>query len=159
MMHHIILIGCSKKKSTSDSTKAVTPEQLYTSQLFQKRVEYAAFHKRTWYALSAKYGVWRPQVLLKPYDLTFSDMEPADRVAWHSGVCHHLVEELWEPFHQKQADGPIKPSELLVEIHAGADYCHPLAELLQALGIQVSLPMHGLQIGEQLAWYGKQVAA
>ena len=86
-------------------------------------------------------------------------MTPADVAAWHVGVAQRLIEELWEPFNLKESDDFLKPSELTIEIHAGADYCHPLTEILAAVGIKVELPLKGLGIGEQLAWYGKQVTA
>lgn len=159
--HHIVLIGCAKTKQKSlfDATGAVrpgvrvTPGMLYGGQLFDKRVKYATERSLPWYVLSAKYGVWAQTTLLKPYDYIFAQMEKAERIAWHSSVCNRLVEELWEPFNTGDFPGPIDPSELCIEIHAGADYAHPLAELLQALGIHVELPVSGLGIGEQLAWY------
>jgi hypothetical protein len=156
-MNRLMLIGCSKTKKACDYNSLtggrVVPEQLYGSQLFSKRVEYAKAKDLRWYVLSAKYGVWRPTIGMKPYDQTFADMTPADIAAWHSSCALWLLEELWEPFHQKESEEPLKPSELTIEIHAGADYCHPLADILQAVGIVVELPLAGLGIGEQLAWY------
>jgi hypothetical protein len=131
----------------------VVPEQLYGSHLFSKRVEYAKANNFRWYVLSAKYGVWRPTIGMKPYDQTFADMTPADVSAWHASCALWLLEELWEPFHQKESADALRPSELTIEIHAGADYCHPLTEILTALGVKVELPLAGLGIGEQLAWY------
>jgi hypothetical protein len=156
-MNRLMLIGCSKTKKACDYNSLtggrVVPEQLYGSQLFSKRVEYANAKNLRWYVLSAKYGVWRPTIGMKPYDQTFADMTPADIAAWHSSCALWLLEELWEPFHQKESEEPLKPSELTIEIHAGADYCHPLTEILRALGVKVELPLAGLGIGEQLAWY------
>ncbi len=160
---NLMLIGCSKTKHevafNQKTGGRVTPQKLYAGQLFSKRVEYATRNRLRWYVLSAKYGVWRPNIELKPYDRTFSDMNTAEVAAWHIGVARHLVEELWEGFNQNVTDGPLKPSELTIEIHAGADYAHPLAELLEALGIKVDLPLKGLGIGEQLAWYCNQTAS
>ena len=152
-----MLIGCSKTKKACEYDSRVggrvVPEQLYGSQLFSKRVEYANAKNLRWYVLSARYGVWRPTIGMKPYDQTFADMTPADIAAWHSSCALWLLEELWEPFHQKESAEPMKPSELTIEVHAGADYCHPLTEILRALGVKVELPLAGLGIGEQLAWY------
>ncbi len=159
-MNRLLLIGCSKTKNSlefnSRNAGRVTPRQLYSSPLFLKRVEYAESRGLRWYVLSAKYGIWRPTTELKPYDLTFSDLTAAETAAWHIGVAARVVEELWEPFHVNEAVEPLKPSEFTVEIHAGKEYCHPLAELLCALGIHVELPLKGLGIGEQLSWYGRQ---
>jgi hypothetical protein len=156
-MNRLMLIGCSKTKKACEYDSRVggrvVPEQLYGSQLFSKRVEYANAKNLRWYVLSARYGVWRPTIGMKPYDQTFADMTPADIAAWHSSCALWLLEELWEPFHQKESAEPLKPSELTIEVHAGADYCHPLAEILKSVGIVVELPLAGLGIGEQLAWY------
>lgn len=152
-----MLIGCSKTKKAVDfdprTGGRVIPEQLYGSQLFSKRVDYAKARGMRWAVLSARYGVWFPHIGLKAYDQTFPDMIPADIAAWHVGVAQRLMEELWEQYNLGQSVNPIKPSELTIEIHAGADYCHPLTEILKAVGIGVELPLAGLGIGEQLAWY------
>jgi hypothetical protein len=152
-----MLIGCSKTKNAVDfdprTGGRVIPEQLYGSQLFTKRVDYAKARGMRWAVLSARYGVWFPHIGLKAYDQTFADMEAADIAAWHVGVAQRLMEELWESYNLGTSVTPIKPSELTVEIHAGADYCHPLTEILKAVGIVVELPLAGLGIGEQLAWY------
>jgi hypothetical protein len=156
-MTRLMLIGCSKTKKAVDfdprTGGRVIPEQLYGSQLFTKRVDYAKANGMRWAVLSARYGVWFPHIGLKAYDQTFADMEAAEIAAWHVGVAQRLMEELWESYNLGRAVSSIKPSELTVEIHAGADYCHPLTEILKAVGIAVELPLAGLGIGEQLAWY------
>jgi len=156
-MTRLMLIGCSKTKKAVDfdprTGGRVIPEQLYGSQLFTKRVDHAKARGMRWAVLSARYGVWFPHIGLKAYDQTFADMEAAEIAAWHVGVAQRLMEELWESYNLGRAVSSIKPSELTVEIHAGADYCHPLAEILKSVGIVVELPLAGLGIGEQLAWY------
>jgi len=159
-LNRLMLIGCSKSKNdvgyNSMTGGRVVPEQLYCSQLFNKRVDYAELNGLRWAVLSAKYGVWFPTIGLKPYDMTFADLNQAEIAAWHIGCASRLIEELWEPFNEKQADEPMKPGEFTIEIHAGADYCHPLSEILQSVGIKVELPLKGLGIGEQLAWYSQR---
>jgi hypothetical protein len=152
-----MLIGCSKTKKPIPAgitrTNWVTPEQLYGSQLFSKRVKNATDRGIPWAALSAKYGVWFPTTVLKPYDMAFTDMNAAETAAWHIGVAMRLVEQLWESFNNLQADDAIKPQQFTVEIHAGSDYCNPLADILRAVGVNVELPCEGLGIGEQLSLY------
>jgi len=161
-LNRLMLIDCTKNKHDIGydvkTGGRVVPQQLYNSPLFSKRLDYAEAKGYRWAVLSARYGVWFPRIEMKPYDQTFAEMEAAEIAAWHIGCAQRLMEELWEPFHAKKHDGPIKPSELTIEIHAGADYCHPLTEILTAVGIKVELPLKGLGIGEQLAWYGKQQA-
>lgn len=152
----IVLIGCSKTKHkiTPDPKRGgrVSPCELYSGQLFSKRVAYAESRKLPWMVLSAEYGVWRPDIEHKPYDNCLADFSPAERAAWHISVAHRLIEELWEPW--EMDEGPVlSPDQLTLEIHAGNDYAHPLAELLRTVGINVELPCEGLGIGEQLALY------
>jgi len=162
-MNRLMLIGCTKNKHDVGYNPAtggrVVPEQLYKSALFSKRLDYAEERGLRWAVLSAKYGVWFPNIALKPYDKTFAEMHAAEIAAWHVGVAMRLIEELWEPFNLKESNDSLKPCELTIEIHAGSDYCHPLTEILEAIGVKVELPLKGLGIGEQLAWYGKQVIA
>jgi hypothetical protein len=157
MNHRLMLIGCSKTKKPIPAgitrMNWVTPEQLYGSQLFAKRVKNATERGIPWAALSARYGVWHPATMLKPYDMTFSHMNAAEKAAWHVGVAMRLVEHLWEPFNQEKTDDAIKPKQLTIEIHAGSEYCDPLADILRAVGINVELPCEGLGIGEQLSLY------
>jgi hypothetical protein len=49
------------------------------------------------------------------------------------------------------------PSDLTVELHAGADYCEPLAKMLELVGITVKLPVRGLSIGKQLQFYSEHL--
>jgi len=162
-LNRLMLIGCTKNKHdvgyNPTTGGRVVPEQLYKSPLFSKRLDYAEERGLRWAVLSAKYGVWFPNIALKPYDKTFAEMHAAEIAAWHVGVAMRLIEELWEPFNLKESNDSLKPCELTIEIHAGSDYCHPLTEILTAIGIKVELPLKGLGIGEQLAWYGKQVIA
>ncbi len=106
-----------------------------------------------WAVLSAEYGVWRPDIEMRPYDATMNHKLPAEFAKWHASVASKVLDDLWEPMEDGRAAGPIRPGLLSVEIHAGANYAHPLAELLRSLGVIVSLPCEGLGIGQQLALY------
>lgn len=169
-MRTIILIGCSKTKKPykPDPRRGgrVTPAEFYDSQLFRARVDYAESRGEPWAVLSAGFGVWFPNVeynpcraadgSLTPYDYTLADLSPADRAVWHAQVAYKLVHELWEPDEGSRAISPLKPSQLTVELHAGKTYTQPLAEILQALGINAMLPVAGLSIGQQLQWYSQK---
>lgn len=151
-----MLIGCSKTKQPykSDPKRGgrLTPTELYAGQLFRKRVEYAESRGIPWAVLSARYGLWRPNTEMKPYDQCFKSLSPADKAAWHVGVAGRVIEELWEPFNTNTGS-VLSPKDLIVEIHAGKDYASPLGEILQLLGVIVVCPCEGLGIGEQLAIY------
>lgn len=156
--YRIMLIGCSKTKYKATTRRNVTPTDLYAGQLFLARVELAEAMGVEWAALSAKYGLWRRDGLRKPYDFAFEDMDAAEIAMWHISVAMAVGNELWEPYERNQADGPVVPRNMTVEIHAGKRYAHPLAEILRAVGIRVELPCKGLGIGQQLAYYDRKLA-
>lgn len=153
----LVLIGCSKTKLpyTPDRRRGgrITAVEMYGGQLFRKRVEYAERRSLPWRVLSAEYGAWRPDDERKPYDETLADKSPADFAVWHAKVAYDLLHELWEQYDNGEADGPLRPGEMIVEIHAGKLYARPLANILGSLGVKVELPCEGLGIGEQLALY------
>ncbi|MCC9603544.1 hypothetical protein LOC67_23590 [Stieleria sp. JC731] len=157
MNRRIVLIGCSKTKLPYKPERRrggrLYPTELYGGDLFPKRVAYAESRNLPWMVLSAEYGVWNPNQERKPYDTAFSDLSPADRADWHARVAYHVIQELFEPFEVGEANRPLTPSELTVEIHAGRDYAEPLATILTALGINVELPCKGLAIGQQKKLY------
>lgn len=159
MKLRLILIGCSKSKHavTYDRRRGgrVLPTELYAGQLFPRRVAYAERIGAPWAVLSAEYGLWRPDVEMRPYETTFADLSPADRAVWHICVSHAVAHYLWEPWEEDERNPVLRPRDLTVEIHAGRDYAHPLAENLRAVGIRVELPCEGLGIGKQLAWYDR----
>lgn len=161
----IVLIGCSKQKHkyVNDPHRlgCMLPVEVYSSELFRRRVAYAASRRLRWFVVSAAFGLWESTELRNPsnratgemYDLELGDLGPADRAAWHTSVAHSIVELLWEPIEKGESKQPLRPKDLTVEIHAGGDYAHPLAEILQAVGIKVELPCRALGIGQQLALY------
>lgn len=120
--------------------------------------------------LSAAFGVWESHVERNPvqltsmgvkgpsdgnsygesYDLKLSDLNSGDRAVWHIGTAYTLIHELWEPGGTLE---PRRPKDLIFEIHAGKDYAHPLAEILQLAGVTVEIPMQGMGIFEQNKWY------
>lgn len=166
---YLILIGCSKTKKpyTRDPKRGgrVTPVEFYNSQLFRARVAYAEQHAKPWAVLSAAFGLWFPDIEVnpcrgsddaKPYDYSLTDLPAAERAVWHAHVAYRVLHELWEPYELGEAEKPLEPRELTVEIHAGRAYAHPLAEILRSLGANVLCPVHSLEIGRQLQWYAQQ---
>lgn len=153
----LVLIGCSKTKLpytyNARNGGRISCQEMYGGQLFRKRVEYAESRGLKWAVLSAEYGLWHPDVIHRPYDTTMSSLAPANRALWHLQVARRVIDELWEPFDAGDMPGPLLPRNLSVEIHAGADYAHPLAEILSMFGVIVSAPCAHLGIGQQLALY------
>lgn len=141
----IILIGCSKTKVNTQELTAAS--DLYVSDLFSKRLRYAEENSDAFFILSAFHGVLHPDRCIVAYDVTLSDMQPNDVTLWHVGAARQLMERMVYDFDNRS------PKRVTVEIHAGRSYCSPLAEILTAIGFDVRLPLAGLGIGQQLAWY------
>lgn len=156
-LRRLVCIGCSKtKRDVAPNPKRgnrVTPVEFYGGQLFPLRVQYAESRGLPWVVLSAKYGVWRPDVEQKTYDLRLDDLHPADFAAWHASVAYSLVHELWEPWEADIEQPVLRPRQLTVELHAGEEYCEPLGSILRSLGVVVERPCEGLGIGKQLKAY------
>lgn len=161
----LMLIGCSKLKTYDRKNTLrggrVFPGQFYSSQLFVLRKVYSELSGCEWAVLSARLGLWRsdqdrnPTDAGVPYSLKLSELQPADRAHWVCTVARDVTEYLSEPFHT--GGEHLKPHQLQVEIHAGQQYAEPLGAVLRALGIATKCPVAGLGIGQQLAWYTRQI--
>lgn len=148
-MTTIALIGCSKSKQPIDRMAWVPARELYTGDLFKKRVAHVESRGLPWYILSAGGGVIAPNVLVRTYDKTLNGMSDFEIAEWHAGVLGNLLESLYYNHGQPSL------KSVTFEIHAGKRYSQPLEQLLNVLGIKVVRPVKGLGIGEQLAYYNK----
>jgi hypothetical protein len=143
----IALIGCSKTKANPEPGGYLEARALYDSDLFRKRVAHVEKRNLPWYILSAKSGLLKPTVAIRPYNMVLTELTPIEVAEWHVGVANQILSELWYGF-----DSP-KLSDVTIEIHAGAKYCDPLGSILGLLGMKVSKPMEHTSIGKQLAFY------
>lgn len=134
------LVACGASKLDHPAPAA----QLYTSQLFRSASAYAARTYDAWYVISARHHLVAPTTELAPYDQALPQRgDMAGRSAWGLVVVQRLI--LAEP------DQPLQ-----VWLHAGANYCHPIARAVKALdvpGWELRWPMRGLFVGQQLRWY------
>ena len=143
----IALIGCSKTKADAGPSGYLPAQELYSSDLFAKRVEHVTKRNLPWYILSAKCGLLSPTVQIRPYNTVMTDLSNIEVAEWHLGVANRLMTELWYEFNAPRL------SDVTVEIHAGAKYCEPLGTILQNFKISVCRPVQGLGIGRQLKFY------
>lgn len=155
MKLRIVLIGCSKTKNEVDGD--VTPVELYSGQLFEKRVAYAEARAFPWLVLSAAYGVWEPHIVRSSYELKITELTRAELAAWHLGVASRLAERCWLNGDDHDSKPSFAPKHITFEIHAGLDYREPLASILREVGFGVLVPCAGLGIGSQLKWYADRV--
>jgi hypothetical protein len=133
----IVLVGCVKTKLPT----AAPADELYTSPLFGKRRRYAEATGHPWFILSALHGLVRPDQVLEPYDMYLAGQPVTYRRQWALAVVSDLI----------AAVGPLEGRS--IEIHAGASYVEPLEPLLSAAGVDVRVPLRGLNQGQHLAWY------
>jgi len=135
---HIVLVTCVKSKGS----RPAAAKDLYTSALFRKERAYAERAGVPWFILSAEHGVVAPDEWLAPYERYLAKTTAAYRSAWGGWVAARL----------DLLAGPL--SDKVVEIHAGSKYLDAIRPSLERLGARVVDPLHGLSMGQRLAWYG-----
>lgn len=134
----VFLVSCTKGKQE----KACAARDLYVSSLFRKARQFAEASGCPWFILSAKHGLIAPHQIIAPYEQTLNTMRVADRKAWAKHVAAQLAEAA--------------PELSRVVFLAGRRYREFLTQHLTRRGVEVSVPMQGLRIGEQLRWLGQQ---
>ena len=130
----LYLVYCVKTKQCCPALA----RDLYTSDWFVKARTCVERTGRSWYILSAKYGLVDPNEQIEPYEKTLNNMGVDDRRAWARGVIGALDPHLTD----------VKSVVFL----ASKKYREFLESVLHRRGIAVSTPMEGLRQGEQLAW-------
>lgn len=135
----IVLVSCVSKKDD----KPRSAENLYLSQWFKKASAYAKLICDEWYILSAKFGLLSPNAIIPPYDVTLNNMKSANRKLWAQNVFEQLKTI-------------INPGDEIIFL-AGTKYRENLISPLEKVGIQISIPMEGLRIGEQMSWLNKKI--
>lgn len=131
-MKKIALVACVKAKRDEPSHAS----RLYDSTWFRKARAYAETKADTWRILSAKHGVLHPDKVIDPYDMSLHDFPASKRREWADGVV-------------KSLDGLLGSDDEVI-ILAGRRYREYLTGPLRERGYEVSVPMEGLGIGEQL---------
>lgn len=134
----IILVTCVKSKAHRPSAA----KDLYTSPLFRKQRAYAEKARVPWFILSAEHGLVAPDEWLAPYERYLPETPASYRTAWAAWVAARL----------ELLAGPLQGK--IVEIHAGSAYLSVIRPELEKRGTHVVDPLHGLQMGSRLAWYG-----
>ena len=128
----IILVACCGPKLRTSAAAA----DIYISMLF-KKARTTAERQGRWFILSALHGLLAPSTIIDPYNVTLKKMPVQKRREWGQKVRGQLTKAGLINLH-------------LVAL-AGADYVKPLLEA----GLDVTQPMKGLRIGEQLQWLNR----
>jgi hypothetical protein len=124
--------------------RSAPAQDLYTSPLFRKERSYAEAAGAPWFVLSAEHGLVAPTTVLRPYDLRLSDTPRDYRRTWGTRVVEQLTETV----------GPL--TGMVIEVHAGSAYIDAIRDRLLAEGAEIVEPLHGLTLGERLAWYDRR---
>lgn len=130
----VYLVSCASRKRR----QACEARHLYISDLFSKARRYAEASGSPWFILSAEHGLVAPDKLIAPYERTLNRMLSADRRVWGERVVIQLAEAV--------------PDLSRVVFLAGKRYREFLTPHLTNRGVEVSIPMEGLRIGEQMSW-------
>lgn len=117
--------------------------ELYSSSWFRKARAYAEQRRRPWWILSAKHHLVHPDAVLEPYEFELSQLKKPQRISWARTCAMQLLAHVGR--------------NSCVELLAGQVYRKHLRGELERKGVEVVVPMQGMQIGEQLAWLTQQV--
>lgn len=133
-MQKVGLVGCVKTKRLNPAPA----KDLYISDLFRKRRNYAERCYDSWLILSAKHHVVPPDAMLEPYDETLKEKTATERRQW----ANHVFDQLKARFPN--------PGECVFFFHAGREYQEELIRLFERDGYRWRNPLQGLGIGKQL---------
>lgn len=126
-MRRIYLVSCVSRKLPHP----VCAKDLYVSPWFRAARRYVEATGDPWYILSAKHGLLHPETVIEPYDESLIGADKLRRLAWAHRVLRAMPD-----------------TDARVVILAGRSYAQVLAPTLHA-----ELPLAGLGIGQQLAWF------
>jgi hypothetical protein len=135
------LVSCTKRKQHYPAK----PKDLYmASALFRKARQYCELHYQSWYILSAKHHLLKPDgPLIEPYNETLNTATSEEKIVWSQKVFEQLKEQ-----------NLLKKT---LVIHAGKNYYHYLIPFLEQNHVHFRIPTKGLSIGNTLSWYNKQL--
>jgi len=139
---HGVLVGCGNAKRDE---RAVAKD-LYTSNYFQLKREYAEERADIWRIISAEHGIIHPNRPVDPYDTTLDDLGDAERREW--------MNEVAEDLHDLHIEEDVDYWTFLV----GGDYRVALRDVTTACRITHSYaPTAGMSIGKRMEWLAAEV--
>lgn len=142
MKTQIGLIPCCGPKDSN----AKTARDLYTSDLFKKNAEYADNNFDAWYILSAEYGILQLHDTVETYDKKLKRGKNED---WSDAVLGDFMTRVVTDFEGESWE------DIEVVFMCGESYRSGWESTLQER-FETSIPMKGLEIGEQKSWLKEQ---
>ena len=134
----VYLVSCVKEKRATRGRA----RELYTSPWFRKAREYVERTGQPWFLLSARHGLLEPEAMVRPYDRSLEAMPQAERRRWADRVLGQLAAR-------------VAAGDTLVVL-AGQLYREFIEPEMRDRGVAVEVPLEGMRIGEQLAWFDGQ---
>ena len=116
---------------------------MYKSPLFMGARRYAETRCQSWFILSAKYGLLKPNEKIDPYDESLHQMDDSERLEWSKRV-------------QDRLSTMIDPTTNVIFL-AGEKYRGHLQKYFEQEGRLTRAPMSELGIGRQVAWLQKLI--
>lgn len=144
----IAIIPCGKSKiwDKQPGACAVPAESAYTGALFRLSRDYALKYCDSWFILSAKYGIIRPEFVIPgPYEVTFN--RPSPEVVTIDILRRQAIEL------------GITGSPRIVVL-GGKAYCSAVRSALFGTGFcgALKFPVEGLPIGKMLGFLKRSVS-
>ncbi len=133
------LVACTSRKGLYPAAAA----SLYRSPLFDGAKWYAQERCDSWFILSAKHGLLRPDERIDPYDESLNQMNESQRAAWAQRIYASSTKLF------KEAED--------VVFLAGDAYRSHLQPPFEKDGRRTAEPLSTLGIGRQVAWLQKLV--
>lgn len=140
------LVGCGKSKKDG----YYPARELYDSNYFRLKRDYAERYCENYSILSAGHGVVEPTEMVGTYDVSVRDLEGEALHAYRNSVTSHLRFNDWNEY-----------DEFLVL--AGKAYLEPVEDLLRELAetypnLTVRYPFEETAgIGEQMSWLKQRI--
>ena len=136
-MRTLYLVSCVAKKLEHPAEA----KDIYVSPWFRLARAYVESTGQTWGILSAKHGFLRPHAVIDPYEETLNNKSPHDRFIW----AHRVLFQIREYYGGDTFDRHV--------LLAGRKYAEHIVPILQC-----ETPLKGLGIGQQLAWFKRQLS-
>ncbi|HEU5139314.1 MAG TPA: hypothetical protein VFT51_05025 [Bacillales bacterium] len=118
--------------------------EFYTSPLFRKSVKYALQSYKRFYFYNAKDGLLLPEQIMEPYNVSIKTFSLEEKKRWAESVVDDL----------KSYEAP---DNVTVYLHGGFVYRKFLQPELKRYGFHYEVPLKGMGIGKQLAWYDRNL--
>lgn len=150
----IALVGCGKSKVDVEKGETVPAKDLYDSNYFGLRREYAETCCDDWRILSAEHRLLSPDEEIEPYDASLnprSDSYIGDYEAGRWAVRTGMEFQTWASFQAIHAH---------YVVLAGEDYVGHIEEYLEASARHIEYPFRSDDlggIGDQMGWLREEI--